>query len=259
MTGRVRGGRACRCWPGLQVSADPCSLERAEADAPGVLAGTPVPTPACCKWRPDVLRVLGRSLSRLPTRGIWPYAQGGYSWGDPLARGPGGALIGLKAFFRVCPSPWEAGGGVCARREGYGPEPWVVLSSPPLAALAGLLAGQPLLTVDALSARSRPGFSLDLLHALGPGSEFLWASVSPSVNGERREASGETAYLASPWRALAFWGTVGTVSPAFGCPGWTRRCVCRGLVTWEGRPWRAVGVGEWEPLRREGRRHAGHG
>lgn len=65
----------------------------------------------------------------------------------------------------------------------------MVLSGPPLAALTGLLAGRPLLTVDTLSARSRPGFSLDLLHDLGPGSEFLWASVSPSVNGERREAA----------------------------------------------------------------------
>lgn len=111
MTGRVQGGRACLCWPSLQVSADPCSLEsHSGSGCSRVLPGTPVPTPACCKWRPDVpwkLQLLGRSLSHLQSQGDWPYAQGG-EWGDRIAMDSGGALIYLKAFFRVCPSPWEA-------------------------------------------------------------------------------------------------------------------------------------------------------
>lgn len=166
----------------------------------------------------------------------------------------------LRRFFRACPSPQEAErmGSVCG--EEYCWERWVVRKTPSCPSLGRLACPFP------LGIHFLPGadltFLLDLLHDLGPGPEFLWASVSPSVNGEHRKASGRAC--ASPCRRPSpsdpFQGTLATLSAApHHQVSQVDKEMCRkSLVTWRGRTQRAAGVGMWESLGTEGRRHAGH-
>lgn len=126
MTGRVQGRQACLCRPGFQDSEDPCSpKEPAEADALRSFQGplyqpSPVASGGQIVCRPQLW---GRPPLHLRSQGnLASWVQ----WDNQLATDPGGTLIYLQAFFRVCPSTWRLGGRIYSKRICC-QEPWDIL------------------------------------------------------------------------------------------------------------------------------------